>query len=246
MIDLWSALTVIVFAAFIVDWLAVSFSWKKVERITKPLAMLLVIFWTLMAADWTLDNLVILLLMAQLFGLAGDIFLLLPSRWFLAGLGAFLIGHLFYICMMVWKIVHTVGTAGFNDRWVGWLLLSFTIWVAMLLLFYRIIAPKSPRITMPLGLWVPIQFYGWVLSGLVVMSMWVLIIEGDLTKPVSFLLLGTLLFFVSDSLLAYDRFKHKMPGVRVWVMITYHLAQFSLAVGFLSMMGFFGGGLGQV
>lgn len=241
MIDGWLVLTAIVFAVFILDWLAVGFSWRKIECFLKPLAMLLVVLWTLTAADWTLDTLLVLLLLAQVFGLAGDIFLLLHARWFLFGLGAFLIGHLLYIGIMGWKIGLAL-SGGVKDQWAGWILLTFAIWTGMLILFYRLIAPKTPRVSMPLFLWIPIQFYGWVLSGLVVSSMLVLITAEAITGPLSFLLIGALLFFVSDSLLAYDRFKRKMPKVRVWIMLTYHLAQFSLAVGFLTLLGFLRGG----
>ncbi len=94
---------------------------------------------------------------------------------------------------------------------------------------------------MPLFLWIPIQVYGWVLSILVVLSLLVVIAAEVVTASMSALLAGSLLFFVSDSLLAYDRFKRKLPKVRVWIMLTYHLAQFGLAVGFLTVMGHIGG-----
>ena len=231
----------LVFIVFLLDWLAIAFSWRKAECILKPLAMVLVIVWTLTASGWGFDMLIILLVVAQVFGLIGDIFLLLSPRWFLIGLSAFLAGHLMYIGMMVWHIYNSVSQNGFKSHTGWWVVLSFLLWAAMLVLFYRIIAPKSPRLTMPLMLWIPIQAYGWILGSLVVASIVVIATAVDASLMMLFLLIGALLFFTSDSLLAYDRFKRKMPKVRVWIMITYHLAQLSLAVGFLTLMGVFRG-----
>lgn len=228
----------VVFGVFVLDWLAVSFSWIRIDRFTKPLVMILVILWTMVAARWSMQSMVVLLVLAQLFGLAGDTLLMLPSRWFLMGLGAFLVGHLLYISLLGWNITLAVQVGGFKELSLWWVLLILIIWAAVLLSFYRVVAPKSPRLTMPLLLWVPIQVYGWILSSVLILS--ILAVLSAPTVSVTLLLLpaGAFLFYISDSLLAFDRFKRKMPKVRVWVMITYHLAQFSLAWGFLDYMGF--------
>jgi alkenylglycerophosphocholine hydrolase len=231
-------LTLGVFVVFVLDWLAVGFSWIRIERVTKPLAMILVVIWTMAAAGWSTQTMVMLLMLAQLFGLAGDILLMLPSRWFLMGLGAFLVGHLLYISLLVWNIYLVVQVGGFKELSLGWVLLILIIWVAVLLSFYRFVAPKSPRLTMPQLLWVPIQVYGWILSFLMIFSILAVVSVSYFSVPLLFLPIGAILFNISDSLLAYDRFKRKMPKVRIWVMITYHLAQFSLAWGFLTYMGF--------
>jgi alkenylglycerophosphocholine hydrolase len=227
-----------VLGVFVLDWLAVGYSWIGIERVTKPLAMILVILWTMAAAGWSMQAMVVLLMLAQLFGLTGDILLMLPSRWFLAGLSAFLVGHLLYISLLVWNINLVAQVGGFPDLSLWWVLLILLIWGVVLLSFYRFVAPKSPRLTMPLMLWVPIQVYGWILSGVLILSILAVCNVPTFSASLLFLLVGAFLFYISDSLLAYDRFKRKMPKVRVWVMMTYHLAQFSLAWGFLDYMGF--------
>lgn len=237
MTDGLTGITLAVFAIFVVDWLAVGFSWRKVECLTKPLAMVLVILWTLSSAGWAINPLLLLLIFAQVFGLAGDVFLLMRDRWFLLGLGSFLVGHLFYISIMGWSIWQAVQVYGFKARWSGWIILCLLIWGIVLVFFYRIIAPKTPRLTMPLILWIPIQAYGWILSGLVVVSIMTLVSAPAFSLCLLFLVVGSALFFISDSLLAFDRFKKKLPRIRVWIMITYHLAQFSLAVGILALFG---------
>lgn len=227
-----------VFAAFLMNWLAVGFSWQRVKQITKPLAMIMVILWTLTAAGWKVDTLLLLLLLAQIFGLAGDVFLLLSSRWFLPGLGAFLMGHLFYISILGLCLLRGFSIAGIMSLWPFGFILSLIIWMVLLLSFYGFVAPKSPRLTMPRALWIPIQVYGWVLSVFVILSILVVLTAPDITIPRLFLVVGAFLFYMSDSLLAYDRFKRKLPKVNVWIMVTYHLAQFSLAMGFLACFGY--------
>ena len=231
-------LTFGVIVIFVLDWLAVGFSWIRIERVTKPLAMILVILWTMAAAGWSMQSMLVLLMLAQLFGLAGDILLMLPSRWFLMGLGAFLVGHLLYISLLVWNIFLAVQVNGSSELSLWWVLLILIIWAAVLFSFYRFIAPKSPRLSMPQLLWVPIQIYGWILSGVLILSILAVICAPTVSASLIFLPVGAFLFYISDSLLAYDRFKRKMPKVRIWVMMTYHIAQFSLAWGFLTYMGF--------
>ncbi len=231
-------LTLIVFAVFILDWLAVGFSWRRVEWIMKPMAIIMVIVWTLTKAGWDFEPLLVVLIAAQAFGLAGDVFLLLKSHWFLVGLGSFLLGHLFYNGIALWGLLDYFRKSGFQELWAWETLLVIGIWVVLIFLFYFFVTPKSPRLTMPLTLWIPIQVYGWVLSGLVPLSFLLFFTVSGALTPLIFLPVGAILFNVSDSLLAYDRFKKKLPRVRVWIMVTYHLAQISLAWGFLVWLGY--------
>jgi uncharacterized membrane protein YhhN len=55
----------------------------------------------------------------------------------------------------------------------------------------------------------------------------------DVTSPVAcaFFLCGAILFFTSDSLLAFDRFVHPYLHARIIVRITYHIGQFLLVTG---------------
>jgi uncharacterized membrane protein YhhN len=43
--------------------------------------------------------------------------------------------------------------------------------------------------------------------------------------------LGALLFFASDSMLAWDRFLNPLPHARLRVMLTYHLGQIGIILG---------------
>jgi alkenylglycerophosphocholine/alkenylglycerophosphoethanolamine hydrolase len=81
------------------------------------------------------------------------------------------------------------------------------------------------------ALLVPVLVYSLML-GLLLLSAW-----ATLFRPAPpwtpwrrvFVITGATLFFVSDSLLAWNRFVEELPHGHTTVMITYHLAQFGLA-----------------
>ena len=230
-------MTAVVFAIFFADWLTVGFSWRKAEYILKPAAMAMVILWTCFTAGWTFEALLILFILGQTAGLAGDIFLMLSPRWFLAGLASFLVGHLFYIGLIGRQIITATREFGLNHYAVWWMVLIIIIWAVMLRLFYRIVIPEAPRLKMLRYFWILVQVYAWILGLLVMVSFLLVTIPANYSPAMLFLPAGALLFFISDSLLAYDRFTRKTPAIRLWVMVTYHLAQFGLAAGFLVALG---------
>ncbi len=230
-------MTVVVFAIFFADWLTVGFSWRKTEYILKPASMAMVILWTCVAAGWMFEALLILFIFGQTAGLAGDIFLMLSPRWFLAGLASFLVGHLFYIGLIGRQIITATREFGLNHYAVWWVVLIIIIWAVMLRFFYRIVIPEAPRLKMLRYFWVLVQVYAWILGILVMVSFLLVTIPANYSPAMLFLPAGALLFFISDSLLAYDRFTRKTPAIRLWVMVTYHLAQFGLAAGFLVALG---------
>ncbi len=91
---------VLYFSAAVLDWIAVARGEKKLEYIAKPAAMILLLVTLAFVARGNLP--VIFFAVGVFFSLLGDIFLLIPAgpmhdRWFLPGLGAFLLAHVAYI-----------------------------------------------------------------------------------------------------------------------------------------------------
>jgi len=225
-------MTLVVFAGFLLDWLAVAFNWRRIKPVAKILAMTLVILWTLNSVSWSINLLILLLLLAQLFGLIGDIFLLLSHRWFLPGLGAFLVGHLLYIALLMINMAFIVDLS-FNaliyPAVIAAVLWGFTLWIVYSIFKQEhFISHRNGNL-----LWVLVQLYIWVLSGLMFLTFVRVFIQPGLDLKLWLLPAGGLLFLISDTLLAYDRFVSKINRGQLWVHMTYHLAQFCLAGGFL-------------
>ena len=79
----------------VLDWMAVGFNWHKVKFITKPLVMIMLIGWLSIMGGWHYPA--VFFLVGAIFSLLGDVCLMLPGRYFLAGLAFFLLAHILYI-----------------------------------------------------------------------------------------------------------------------------------------------------
>jgi uncharacterized membrane protein YhhN len=146
-----------------------------------------------------------------LFSMAGDIFLALPKDRFVAGLGSFLIAHLFYIGAFVAR-------AGFQGAPIA-LLLALGYGALMLaLLLPHVQGVLRVAVALYMGV---ILVMGWQAAGL-----WLAI--GD--RAAALALAGALFFVASDSVLAWDRFRRPFAAAPLVVMVTYYIAQWLLAL----------------
>ena len=141
------------------------------------------------------------------FGVAGDIMLLPTVDRFLVGLGAFLIGHCFYVAafatmeLAVMGVVGGIAAAAAVMTYLGWPIV------------------RAVRGT-PLGM--PVIGYMVVIAAMVVMA------TATHRWPIA---AGGVLFAVSDGLLGRDRFVAPAPRRRVVVHMLYHLGQAGFVLG---------------
>ncbi len=154
-----------------------------------------------------------LVLAGLVFSVAGDIFLVLPQNRFLAGLVSFFLAHLMYI-------------AAFSTRRTGWGLLDAAVLsglaVVGLLLFRRM----RPGLIREGG--GPLQ----AAAGLYLAAISAMVLAAVGTRLPG-LVLGALLFYVSDAILAWNRFARPLPGANLGVMSTYFAGQYLIAVSVL-------------
>ena len=160
-----------------------------------------------------------LLVAAQLFGCAGDV-LLIPDGFpfFAGGIGAFLIGHVFYICLF--------GT----QSWKG---LTLWQWLIAIVVMAAVVAGLVKAIGINGPLLAPMGVYGLTLMFLIFSAL-----AGVLRMPRGsrttwwILLLGAILFTFSDACIAMGTFGVMTFALRHFVvMLTYLAAQSLLAVG---------------
>ncbi len=139
----------------------------------------------------------------------GDV-LLIPKakRAFLAGLGAFLLGHLAY-------------AAAFAGRGVSWpvALLSALALAAPLALVARWLMPKVPA-----AMKRPVTAYMLVITAMVALSLGTAAARGDVWIPV-----GAVMFYLSDLSVARDRFVAPGFANKLWGWPLYFGAQLVLA-----------------
>lgn len=128
--------------------------------------------------------------------------------WFVVGLTAFLIGHLFY-------------AAGFLTQWRYSLLRFLSIVpIAIYSLFMGSELVSSIKANGDHGLIIPVIAYITVIS----LMLWSAIMTGN-----RWAMLGSLLFVISDSILSWNMFVSDIRYSGVWIMTTYYAAQFLIA-----------------
>jgi uncharacterized membrane protein YhhN len=143
-----------------------------------------------------------------LFSLAGDVFLMLPSDRFVAGLVAFLIAHLFYIAAFGSEI----------SSLIWWPLIPFVIYGIVI---YTILAPSLGKLKLPVLIYIIV----------ILMMAWLAWERWSQTGQSGALLasIGAILFVISDTILAIDRFRGTFKLSRVLNLATYFAAQLLIA-----------------
>ena len=221
---------------FILNYLVYRYQLEGVKYFTKPLVMITIILWSAVALDKPLTLAAILLIIAQSFGFLGDVSLLIPKKGFIAGLAAFLIGHLFYIAVI---IVIMLGVFPVGDRrWFRVLFLGSGLlaWVLGMVLFSRVFTPVLEAKGVGQTFQSALRGYAFALSGLMAFSIALLAFMPGFAMAWLYVAIGGTLFFIADFLLAHDRFVSKNARVHLVSWVCYHTAQISLAWGLVNLI----------
>lgn len=213
----WPFFLAIAFA--FLDWASTWKGWKKRLYIAKPATLLLLILWTLQVSHW--QGHMLWFGLGLCLSLLGDIALMLSPRFFMAGLGSFLLAHVAYLI-------------GFNQQPA-----PFSMGVALVAVMVGLVASIVLRTLRPGIMRAPhgkrfltaVTLYGGTLT-LMLLSALITLFRPE-WQPLHALLasIGAALFFTSDSLLAYDRFVRKLKHGQSYVHITYHVGQACLIIG---------------
>lgn len=180
-----------------------------VSILFKIIPMLLIIYYVFLNKRTGSGKYPIILIIGLFFCMLGDGLLI----WFVIGLTAFLIGHLFYI-------------GGFLTRWnFSWLRFSTIIPIAIYAFFMGERLVQSLEMIGNTDLMIPVIFYVGVIS----FMFWSAIMTEN-----KFAIMGSTLFIISDSVLAWNKFIMEIPFSSEMIMVTYYLAQFLIASSILA------------
>lgn len=208
------ALLVVAGIFAVVDWYAVERRHKRIEYAAKPLTVLALV---LAAATADLPDIKGWVVAALVLGLLGDVGLLLaadedgpPDLPFLLGLGSFLLGHVCYLVAFVRYGLH------------GWQLVAGLLIVAGLgvLLLPRVLS--GARRVGGASLAPVVAVYATALSAVAALGVGTAAIATAI---------GGVLFLVSDSLIAWERFVRRIPHGPLAVIVTYSAAQALILLG---------------
>lgn len=181
--------------------------------------MIFLIVWTLQITAWKGDMLWFGL--GLCFSLLGDVALMLNPRYLLLGLGAFLLTQITYII-------------GFNQALaplsLGVILTSILVGISAARAF-QLIRPGILKVPRGKRFLVAATTYGLTLSLMLLSALTTLFRTEWSELPGILAACGGILFYISDTLLAYDRFTRPVKHGQSLVHLTYHLGQFSIISG---------------
>ncbi len=193
-----------------------------VHFISKPMVVLGLGLYFYLHTQLAPSRLRNLMLLALLLGWLGDMALLLvplAPDMFVLGLVCFLVGHVVYVLV-------------FREQWpAAWranLKRLAAFWVFVIALAVVLVAYLWPLLG---SLRIPVAAYAVVLAGMSLAAS--LRLGGVSSHSYSWVLAGAVLFMLSDSLLAINKFGSPLPLAGALIMGTYCLAQFAIVRGML-------------
>ena len=134
--------------------------------------------------------------------------------YFLTGLASFLIAHIFYI--VFFDRVRVNEKVRINFKLLGLVAMYYAGLIALL---YSYLGDKT----------IPVLVYGIVISIMLMQAMHMLFIRNR--KAGGPMMTGALLFVISDSVLAINKFYSPFEYAGILIMLTYGLAQLFISLG---------------
>jgi len=210
--------SILLFAAILIaDLVSVQLQNKMAEYIFKPLIIIWLMAGFVLQSRLVLSSLKKWVIAALFFSWLGDVLLMLEednSLFFLMGLTSFLIAHIFYILFFHFIQVKE----NVKNRW--YFVLIVAVYYAIL------ISLLSPYLG---DMKLPVSIYAVFISFMLMLAIHMLFIKNK--KAGLLMMTGALLFIISDSLLAINRFYKSFEMAGIFVMISYGLAQLFITEG---------------
>ena len=185
----------------------------------KPLATLCVIAWAALgrADDGLVKRWIVI---GLVFSLLGDVALLWPVQGFLAGLVAFLLGHLSYLVALTRRVKFLASRPAFGVWAIVAASVLASLWAGV-----------------PADMRVPVLVYVVALSAMAAQasSVWLARRSQPDAGKWRIVAIGAALFVLSDAILATDKFVGGVPLPTLWNLSIYWLGQWFIARAALRM-----------
>ena len=198
-----------------VHLLGIVFNNQEILNATKPFLMPILLYYVYQSQIEQVNLNTILLWVSLVFAWLGDLALMQGDTYFLLGVGMFFMAQLCYIFLFLKSVEEPIKLKFLP-------LLPYLL--AGIFLFY-ILLPKTDELL------IPVFIYGLSLIGMAGIAR---IRQGRTNiKSYRYVLIGTLLFLISDSLLALNKFVWDIPYAGIGIMTTYMGAQILITEGVL-------------
>lgn len=211
---------IIVLGDLLGEWTGI----KSLDYAFKPLIMVWIAGYFLYHVKTSDSKVVRLALFAFLFSWFGDISLMFSNEvfiYFVIGLAAFLVAQVVYISLFL-RTINLSGKKSFLKKNPFWLIAYIAYGLIFFILLFNHLDPM---------LKFAVFIYMVALLGMSVMAL----NRFGNGHPISFsyVFTGSVLFVVSDTLIAINKFLVAIPREGIFVMITYIGAQYFIMMGLL-------------
>lgn len=208
---------IIFFIVLLTDIAGIETGNEILQYIFKPLICPVLIGYFLFSVNGINTQLKKWIIAALFFSWGGDVLLIFQGQkniFFLLGLTSFLLAHIFYIVFL--QNIRLAEKTHSNIL----LLLIVVIYYAVL------ISWLSPYLG---DMKLPVRIYGVVISLMLLLAMHMLFIKNKISGK--WMMIGAVLFVISDSVLAVNKFYQPFSGASLIIMLAYGLAQLFIIEG---------------
>lgn len=202
------------------------FGLDSLENISKPLLMPLLMIITYNNSKALSSNFPKLIFAALLFSMFGDVFLMPYFDNFILGLASFLIAHVFYIVAFLRKNTSFIEGLYKSKVYVSVIFLSYIFLVAFLVNSMLITDTETFLI-------LAVSFYASIITVMVLSS--ISLDKVIQNKSSKLIMLGAILFMLSDSIIAINKFSFEVNLSGLWIMSSYTFGQWLITIGSASL-----------
>jgi uncharacterized membrane protein YhhN len=210
----WLYLFVIV---LLLDLVGILLHNETIQLVAKPLIVPSLLIYFIVATTGVKNRFKIWVLLALFFSWVGDVLLMFEVRdsgFFIVGLSSFLLAHFFYIIFF-----NKVRSSELIDgKW--WLLLIVVLYYGFFITF---ISPYLGDMKLP------VRIYAVMISIMFMLAMHMLYLK--YSRVGILMMTGALLFVISDSVLAINKFYEAFEPAGFIIMLTYGSAQLLIVEG---------------
>lgn len=200
-------------------------SWTGLEYVAKPAVIFCLFLWLYFRTS--LQGLTFWFGMGLVFSLVGDMFLMMsPNRMFIFGLVAFLFVHISYLTGFQNELMNVTAWS---------LLLIVILLISILRVMRRIVSVMRAKGQAQLVS--PVILYSLVISLMLYAAISTISNPMWKTNASFFVSVGAFLFYISDLILAWNKFVTPIKNGRIISIAAYHLGQIGLIAGVISHFG---------
>lgn len=218
-------LLVAYFLIGVLEVISISGDFNLLHQIAKPLLMPTLAVFYLLIVKKSDVSISWVILISLLFSWLGDVFLMFQTEepiYFILGLGSFLIAHILYIVCYIKMSSTDKIDKDKRPRLARYDFFIVLIWMTLITVLFPVLGEMK----------IPVVLYSMTITGMALAALH----RYQKTVTMSFwmVMIGALIFMLSDSMIAINKFLEPIPNASILIMTTYIIAQYLIVSGLIA------------